>query len=159
MGKVLYQGKSEGGVYLIYPHKASQLSLSSKVCNSVARLTAFNKSLWHMRLGHPHDLVLKILFPNIKSVINKCNSIDHSWTHYLYGKMHNLPFHKSQFTASSPFELVHSDLWGPASVNSINGFRYYYYFFFLFITTQGSLGFTYLSQNQRSLLNLFILKL
>ena len=70
MRKVVYQGKSEGGVYPIYSYKASQLSLSSKVCNSVARLDVFNKSLWHMRLGHPHDQVLKILFPNAKLVMN-----------------------------------------------------------------------------------------
>ena len=76
MGKVLYQGKSEGGVYPIYPHLASQLSLSSKICNSVARLDVFNKSLLHMRLGHPHDQVLKVLFPNAKSIMNKCNSVD-----------------------------------------------------------------------------------
>ena len=70
MRKVVYQGKSESGVYLIYSHKASQLSLSSKACNSVARLDVFNESLWHMRLGHPHDQVLKILFPNAKLVMN-----------------------------------------------------------------------------------------
>ena len=50
-GKVLYQGKSEDGVYPIYPQRASQLSLSSKVCNNVAshsdvNLSVVNKSLW-----------------------------------------------------------------------------------------------------------------
>ena len=38
--------------------------------------------------------------------------------------MHNLPFPKSQFTAFTPFELVHSDLRGPAPMNSIYGFKY-----------------------------------
>ena len=42
--------------------------------------------------------------------------------------MHNLPFPKSQFVASSPFELVHSDVWSPALVTSVNGFRYYVIF-------------------------------
>ena len=42
--------------------------------------------------------------------------------------MHNLPFLKSQFIAFTPFELVHSDLWGPAPMNSINGFKYYILF-------------------------------
>ena len=31
MGKVLYKAKSEGGVYPIYPHKASKLLLSPKL--------------------------------------------------------------------------------------------------------------------------------
>lgn len=81
-----------------------------------------------MRLGHPQDQVLKVLFPNAKFVMNKFNSIDHSCTHCLNGKMHNLPFPKFQFIASSPFELVHSNLWGSTLVNSIKGFQYYVQF-------------------------------
>ena len=42
--------------------------------------------------------------------------------------MHNLSFPNSQFTASSPFELAHSNLWGPTPVNSINEFKYYIFF-------------------------------
>ena len=133
--KVLYQGKGEDGVYPIYPHKASQLHLSSKVCNhvskvcnTVSRSVGFNKTLWHMRLGHPHDQVLKYVFPNDRSIINKCTNLVQTCTHCLYGKMHNLPFPKSQFVASSPFELVHSNVWGPAPITSVNGFHYYVIF-------------------------------
>ena len=42
--------------------------------------------------------------------------------------MHNVPFPNSQFKASFPFELVHSDMWGPAPVVFVNGFRYYILF-------------------------------
>ena len=42
--------------------------------------------------------------------------------------MHNQSFPNSQFVATSPFELVHSDLWGPAPINSVDGFRYYVLF-------------------------------
>ena len=62
------------------------------------------------KLGHPHDQVLKLLFPNANSVLNKCNYVDHTCTHCLYGKMHNQSFPNSQFVASSPFELGHSNL-------------------------------------------------
>ena len=94
-GKVLYQGKSEDGVYPIYPYKASELPLSSKGCNNAIKSTIFNKTLWHMRLGHPHDQVLKILFLDFKFVLNKYTNWNHSCTYCLYGKMHNLPFPKS----------------------------------------------------------------
>ena len=110
MGKVLYQGKSEDGVYPIYPHQASHLALSSKVCNSVAKSAVFNKILWHRRLGHPNDQVLQVVFPNVKFVMHKCTPFVQSCTHCLYGKMHRLPFPNSHFVASSPFELVHSDV-------------------------------------------------
>lgn len=135
IGKVLYQGKSEDGVYPIYPYRASQLHLSSKhcnnvskICNNVSRSVDFNKTLWHMRLGHPHDQVLKYVFPNDRSVMNKCTNLVQSCTHCLYGKMHNLPFPKSQFVASSPFELVHSDVCGLAPVTFVTSFCYYVFF-------------------------------
>lgn len=93
--KVLYQGKSEDGIYLIYPQRASQLSLSPKVCNNVASCLVVNKSLWQKRLGHPHDQVLRVLFPNVNSTMNKCNHVDNACTHCLYGKMDNQYFPKS----------------------------------------------------------------
>ena len=42
--------------------------------------------------------------------------------------MHQLPFDKSDFKASKPLELIHSDVWGPAPTTSINYFQYYVLF-------------------------------
>lgn len=81
-----------------------------------------------MRLGHPHDQVLKYVFPNDRSILNKCTNLVQSCTHCLFGKIHSLPFPKSQFIATSPFELVHSDVWGTESVTSVIGFRYFVLF-------------------------------
>ena len=77
---------------------------------TMSKFVVFNKPLWHMRLGHPNDQVLKYVFPNDRSAINKCTNLVQTCTHCLYGKMHNLPFPKSHFVASSPFELVHFDV-------------------------------------------------
>ena len=63
-----------------------------------------------MRLGHPHDQALNTLFSHDKSIFNKSNTDIQPCTHCLFGKMHNLPFPNSQFIASAPFELMHSDL-------------------------------------------------
>ena len=60
--------------------------------------------------------------------MHKCTPLVQSCTHYLYGKMHRLPFLNSHFVASSPFELVHFDVCRPAPVMSIDGFRYYVLF-------------------------------
>ena len=81
-----------------------------------------------MRLGYPNDQALHCLFPKINFVQNNINDIDQSCIHCLYGKMHNVPFPNSQFKASFPFELVHSDMWGPAPVVFVNSFRYYILF-------------------------------
>ena len=126
-GKVLYKGKSEGGVYPIYPHKAPNLSFPHKTCNSVST-TPTSWLLWHNRLGHPNSQVLKFLFQHKGSPFNKCTNFVDSCVHCLHGKMHKLPFPSSRFVASAPFELVHTDLWGPAPLTSINGFQYYVIF-------------------------------
>uniref|UniRef100_A0A2N9HVI9 Integrase catalytic domain-containing protein n=1 Tax=Fagus sylvatica TaxID=28930 RepID=A0A2N9HVI9_FAGSY len=47
------------------------------------------------------------------------------WHSRLAGKMHQLPFPVSNKTVTSPFALVHADLWGPAPVLSSVGFRFY----------------------------------
>lgn len=45
-----------------------------------------------------------------------------------YGKLHALPFSNSKPHALVPFDLVHTDLWGPALVLSTEGYRYYVHF-------------------------------
>ena len=106
------------------------LSFSSYIefDNNISRYFDFNKTLWHMRLGHPNDQALNCLFPNIKSVQNNVNLVTPTCNHCLYGKMHNISFPNSQFKASAPFELVHFDLWGPAPNLYVNGFKYYILF-------------------------------
>lgn len=44
------------------------------------------------------------------------------------GKSSKLPFLESVFTASRPLERIHCDVWGPAPVMSVQGFRYYVIF-------------------------------
>lgn len=46
-------------------------------------------------------------------------------TTFQYGKAHNLPFNHSSSKATKPLELIHSNLWGPASIHSRQGFKYY----------------------------------
>lgn len=36
-----------------------------------------------------------------------------------------MPFSRSSSVSSSPLQLIHSDIWGPAPVRSTNGCRYY----------------------------------
>lgn len=44
------------------------------------------------------------------------------------GKIHNLPFPSSENDCKTPLQIVHTDLWGPASTPSIYGYRYYIHF-------------------------------
>ena len=39
--------------------------------------------------------------------------------------MAQLPFHSSNTSVAFPLQIVYSDVWGPAPITSVNGFRYY----------------------------------
>lgn len=88
-------------------------------------LTDADILLWHYRLGHPSDRVLN-------QILKQCNFRFHSLKHVCeacqFGKSKKLPFSKSLSHASSPFELVHTDLWGPSPLQSVHGNRYYILF-------------------------------
>lgn len=44
------------------------------------------------------------------------------------GKHHSLPFTTNNFTSSTAFDIVHSDVWGPAPHPTMGGARYYVIF-------------------------------
>ena len=44
------------------------------------------------------------------------------------GKFSQLPFSSHDITVTTPLELIYSNLWGPAPVVSVQGFRYYIIF-------------------------------
>jgi transposase InsO family protein len=122
-GRLLYKGLSKNGVYPIQP----QLFNSANKTACTAQSSSDKWQLWHSRLGHPSAKVLSSLSHSFnfnflsKPVLEHCH-------HCLTGKMHQLPFPSSNKQVQSPFELVHSDLWGPAPVVSTNAFRYYLVF-------------------------------
>ena len=71
--------------------------------------------------------------------------------HCLNGKMHQFPFPTSDFHASSPLELVHSDVWGPAPVTSTNDFQYYV----LFVDAYSKFIWLYLLKHKSDVLDVF----
>jgi hypothetical protein len=81
---------------------------------------------WHLKLVHCSPSIISALYRN-KSIttsslqFNPC--IDCNKT-----KAHKLPFTLSQNHATQPLQVVHTDLWGPASELSHNGHRYYVHF-------------------------------
>ena len=65
------------------------------------------------------------MFPSLQCNGSLTNSVKTHCIHCLVGKMHQLPFPVSNKSVSSPFALIHADLWGPAPIMSYTGFRYY----------------------------------
>uniref|UniRef100_A0A2N9FS43 Reverse transcriptase Ty1/copia-type domain-containing protein n=1 Tax=Fagus sylvatica TaxID=28930 RepID=A0A2N9FS43_FAGSY len=120
-GRLLYKGLSKNGVYPIQPSTLFNF-VSNKTACTAHSVSSHKWQLWHSRLGHPSNKVLSNLFPSLQ-----CNSSIASMhcKHCLAGKMHQLPFPISNKPSTTPFALVHADLWGPAPITSSTGFRFY----------------------------------
>jgi transposase InsO family protein len=145
-GKPLYKGSSKDGLYPItglslpswhscvsqsqfsskHPIQ-SQAALHASYTASLTQSDLSSTDLWHMRLGHPQHRVLHHVLYRL-SVSPKPQLSNNFCKHCVIGKMTQLPFFSSTSCTKFPLEIVHSDVWGPAPINSINGHRYYVIF-------------------------------
>ena len=74
----------------------------------------------HCRLVHPSLSLLRKLYPQFSSL----SSLNCEWCQY--AKLHRVHLSpRVNKQASAPFELVHSDVWGPCPVTSPTGFKYF----------------------------------
>ena len=116
--KVLSQGNKTKGLYCLdNPQFMSFYSSRQQSSSDV---------VWHKRLGHPNDQVLQHLSSTKAIQINK--TIKSLCEACQLGKTCKLPFSSSDFQSSRVLERIHSDVWGPAPVVSVQGFRYYVVF-------------------------------
>ncbi|PKU83464.1 Retrovirus-related Pol polyprotein from transposon TNT 1-94 [Dendrobium catenatum] len=117
--QTLLQGPCENGLYpvRIPPSSSSDVALAAVKATTVT---------WHHRLGHPNDRVL--------TYIAKCNpslsirNAQFSCSSCQQAKAHKLVFPNSITRHSSILSLIHCDVWGPAPVPSVQGYRYYVLF-------------------------------
>ena len=78
--------------------------------------------LWHSRLAHLSLNKVKGLLSN-----GSLGNISDCFGCKL-GKQHAIPFKKSFTVTNAPFDLIHSDIWGPASQPTKGGSLYYVLF-------------------------------
>ena len=144
--KPLYKGSNKDGLYpitgLSLPSWNSRVSnfqssskhtepshaaLHSSYTASLPKSDLSSTDLWYMRLGHPQHRVLHHVL-NRLSVSHTLSMSNNFCKHCVMGKMTQLPFSSSTSCTKFPLEIVHSDVWGPAPIDSINGHRYYVIF-------------------------------
>ena len=137
---MLLEGKLKNGLY-VFDHTQIDLNKqlqpplsSSKVPIPAPSILALHVpvlshscssyDLWHDRLGHPSEKVVKVVLTNCKIPLPDLNS--HSFCLVCcLGKIHKFPFRLSDTTYTELLQLVHSDLWGPSLILSSSGYRYY----------------------------------
>uniref|UniRef100_A0A803P5A9 Integrase catalytic domain-containing protein n=1 Tax=Cannabis sativa TaxID=3483 RepID=A0A803P5A9_CANSA len=136
--KVLLTGMLKDGLYQLNSPLSKPVcqptqsapSTHDFVCSaSINRQSNFlsKKDVWHRRLGHPSSKILKLVL-NSSNVPVSFNNNESFCDACQYGKSHALPFKLSNSRATKMLELIHTDLWGPAPINSNTNFKFYIHF-------------------------------
>ena len=115
----LLRYNSTGDLYPLF--SSSQVNSSA----TQSALTVLSSDVWHNRLGHPGDAILKSLCNQKLIECNKACQIFCSSCSL--GKHHKLPFYDSLSYTFLPFDIIHSDVW-TFSIVSHSGHCYYVLF-------------------------------
>jgi hypothetical protein len=101
---------------------------------------------WHCRLGHPSSVNLKHLVPILPTFSNfNCETCELSKHHRATFKL------CTDDPCLHPFELVHSDIWGPARTTGLCDARY----FVTFIDDHSRLTWVYVLKDRSQLFSVF----
>ena len=93
------------------------------IFNSTFSFKHCNKfDLWHSRLGHPSSSRFYFVVTTFPSIIPNKNLVCDVCPH---AKQSRLSFPQSSSHSSHCFELLHVDIWGPFSIPSKNGSRFF----------------------------------
>ena len=108
--QIIGRGRESRGLYILDPTVPIPIA-----CSRVT--TPFET---HCRLGHLSLPLLRKLCLQFSSLLSlDCESCQ-------FAKHHRLSYnHRVNKRASAPFELVHSDVWGPCPIVSPTGFQYF----------------------------------
>ena len=117
-------GRKRNGLYFL---QESTNVVKPPSFPSVAVHTVVNNTpvfyVWHHRLGHPSSSRLSLL----KNVMNDLvipSTNEHCKVCHI-SKQKRLPFNTSIHLADMPFDLIHSDIWGPYHVPTIYNKKYF----------------------------------
>ena len=115
--KTIGLAKEKGGLYLFQDTEYS--ADSSSVIHQANTITF--EALWHFRLGHPSSSRVQVLKQDHPFISN--DKVDCEICHF--SKQRKLSFPVSLSISKNYFDLVHIDIWGPMSVISVYGHRYF----------------------------------
>ncbi|GJV70143.1 putative RNA-directed DNA polymerase [Tanacetum coccineum] len=111
----------------VYSLDLKNIIPSGGVTCLVAKATKDEAVLWHRRLGHVNfKNINKLVKGNlVRGLPSKTFKLDHSCLACRKGKQHRASCKKIEVrTVREPLELLHMDLFGPVSVESVNRKKY-----------------------------------
>ncbi|XP_020596126.1 uncharacterized protein LOC110036103 [Phalaenopsis equestris] len=114
--RLIGTGRRQGGLYILDELRVPDIAASSVDLSSFRLSSSSSKFyLWHSRLGHVSSSRLKYLVSTGALGELKTSDISDCCDCKL-AKFSALPFPKSVSLSVAPFDLVHSDVWGPSPV-------------------------------------------
>ncbi|XP_023638865.1 uncharacterized protein LOC111830613 [Capsella rubella] len=122
-GLMIGRGKLYNNLYILDKEDHS-LSSSLPVVCPVSDSKLADGVLWHQRLGHPSPVALHKLVSHIPSLKSVSSAVSDCKICPL-AKQKRLAYVSHNHLALHPFDLVHIDVWGPFSTESIEGFKYF----------------------------------
>ena len=102
-------------------HQKSNAKITYKSSVFSSEIVKFE--IWHYRLGHLSNSRLKILQNKVTNV--SCSNSESPCDICHFAKQKKLPFPLSSSVSSACFDLVHIDIWGPASTSSFYGHKFF----------------------------------
>lgn len=112
-GDMIGKGRRIGNLYVL------DTETSAASVNAVVGI-----STWHKRLGHPSYSRLDAISENLG--ITKYKNKGSAYCHVCHlAKQKKLSFSSPNNICNSTFELLHIDLWGPFSVETVDGFKHF----------------------------------
>ena len=120
-GQVLGTSHKVGRMFEVH-----DLKIPSQVVSAAATTATPSPDLWHARLGHPSISCLQLLA--FQGHLGSIQFQNFDCTSCHFGKRTKLLFNNSDSFSSAPFDLIHSDIWGPAPVPIEGGSRYFVIF-------------------------------
>jgi hypothetical protein len=116
MRTILHRSSSSGDLYPFFGDLHQQF-------NAVLTVST-TRDLWHQRLGHPSADSLSKNLSTFSLPCNKSSSNSSVCEAYQLGRQPRLPFSSSSSFTTSPFQIIHCDLW-TSPTPSFSGYNYY----------------------------------
>jgi hypothetical protein len=143
-GQIVGSARKVGRLFKLTSLHFPSSSVSAPVIAASASI-----ELWHSRLGH-------VSLPRIQTLVSKglLGSVSSSPFDCMpcqLDKQPALPFNNSESIASATFDLIHSDVWGPSSIPTVGGSRY----FVIFVDDFSRYTWIYLMKNRSEVLTIY----
>ena len=131
---------------LIFLHLPSSCLSASAVLGQ----RTYSLSLWHSRLGHASISMVKQLVS--RGLLGSVSNMSFDYMPCQFGKQTALPFNNIVSHALPPFDLIHSDVWGPSPITTQGGSRY----FVIFVDDFSRYNWIHLFKNRSELYQIYL---